>query len=248
MNPFRSDLSRRNAGHVMNSMADRYRLGALRAEPFDKLRTALVEARPSTSSGRIWAQGASALRCLYLRVPVPQPVGLAVGSDVCDAVGPAVAEGDGAGDDVPLTSASTRQFRRSSSIRPWMDCSLRTMSSSCCRFTAESAGPTSLKIVATSWASLITRTQAALTRAPASPGGGGAAGDGAAGAALCGAEKSGVVVFSKPTSRTPTAMPATKVSTGIHQRDRRRVGMALSSRAWCFASVPATWRLLGWSG
>jgi hypothetical protein len=26
------------------------------------------------------------------------------------------------------------------------------------------------------------------------------------------------------------------------------VGMALSSGACCFASVPATWRLLGWSG
>ena len=76
----------------------------------------------------------------------------------------------------------------------------------------------------------------------------GAAGDGVAGAELCCAEKSGVVVFSKPTIRTPTAMPATKVSTGIHQRDRRRVGMALSSGACCFASVPATWRLLGWSG
>ena len=91
-------------------------------------------------------------------------MGLAVGSGVGEADGSTLAEGDGTGDDVPLTSASTLQFRRSSSIRPWMDCSLRTMSSSCCRFTAESAGPTSLKIVATSWASLITRTQAALTR------------------------------------------------------------------------------------
>ena len=100
-------------------------------------------------------------------------MGLAVGSGVGEADGSTLAEGDGTGDDVPLTSASTLQFRRSSSIRPWMDCSLRTMSSSCWRFTAESAGPTSLKIVATSWASLITRTQAALTRAPASLGGGG---------------------------------------------------------------------------
>ena len=61
------------------------------------------------------------------------------------------------------------------------------------------------------------------------------------------ADKSGVLVSSRPTMRTPTAMPATNVSTGIHQRDRRWDRLAFSS-AWCFGSVPATWRLLGWSG
>ena len=104
MNLFRSDLSRRNAGHVnpvfhctltgsppdsppsslansrypitralaasscsrrsglpviVHSMADRYRLGLLGAE--------LVEAGPSTGSGRIQAQGAYGLRASLSR-------------------------------------------------------------------------------------------------------------------------------------------------------------------------------------
>ena len=89
-----------------------------------------------------------------------QRVGLAVDSGVGESEGSTVDKGDGTAVGVLLTWASTLQSRRSSSSRAWMDCSRRTMSSSCWRFTAVIAGPTSLKIVATSWASLITRRQA----------------------------------------------------------------------------------------
>ena len=88
---------------------------------------------------------------------------LAVGGDVGEADGPTVDKGDGTAVGGLLTWASTLQPRRSSSNRAWMDCSRRTMSSSCWRFAAVIAGPVSLKIVAMSWASLITRRQAALT-------------------------------------------------------------------------------------
>ena len=76
-----------------------------------------------------------------------QRVGLAVGSGAGEAEGSTVDKGDGTAVGVPLTSALTLQSRRSTSSRVWMDCSRRTMSSSCWRFTAVIAGPTSLKIV-----------------------------------------------------------------------------------------------------
>src|SRR5512133_4213202 len=133
-----------------------------------------------------------------------QRLGLAVGSGVGEAEVPTVDKGDGTAVGVPLTSALTLQSRRSTSSRVWMDCSRRTMSSSCWRFTVVIAGPTSLKIVATSWASLITRTHATLTRALAPVGALWLpAADGVAGEALGTAEKLGVLVSSRPTMRTP---------------------------------------------
>jgi hypothetical protein len=72
-------------------------------------------------------------------------------------------------------------------------------------------------------------------------------GDGLVAGVLGAVENSGVLLVRKPTISTPTATPPTKVSTAIHQRDRRWGGIVASS-AWCFESVPATSRLLGWSG
>ena len=182
---------------------------------------------------------------------VCQRVGVAAGDGVDEADGSAAGDGvdkaDGSADGGAM-SALTLQSARSRSSRGWMDCSWRTMSSSCCRSTALAAGPTSLRMTLTSCASLITRRQAALTSALAAPGTlWPPAGDGVVDGALPGGgEKSGLRMSSRPTARTPTTTPTTKVRAAIHQRDRRWTAPA-SSSARCCESVPATWRLLGWS-